>query len=300
MKKSGKTSILVGMAISGLLCSPTVSADMSQSLIQSLENAGLSPNAIPVLEQEMNHENYAKNVVAIVDYTLPSSKPRFFVIHLDSNRFDVYNVAHGAKSGDLLAESFSNSPGSDQSSLGFIKTGSPYYGKFGYSMHLKGISPSDSKIAPRDIIIHSATYSSTKFLNKYGFWGRSFGCLALPQEDVDQVIDTLGSGALILAYQDKVWPQVALHPTYQSEPDAAPPTPATTWEEQENNDGDPYPAPPRRHDDDDPYYHEYPGDMSADQLNNCFINQNRAQIVSPGIPATANVINRGWGIKLEW
>ncbi len=251
-------SLVVALGAKSAFCEDEPSA-FSPNLVQSLIKAGLSPGAIPVLEQEITREDYDKNVAGIVDFSLPSDKPRFFVIHFDTAKFEVFHVAHGANSGGLLAQSFSNVSGSDQSSLGFVRTGEIYSGKFGRSLRLRGLSASNSNIASRTIVLHSAEYSSAQFLAKYGFWGRSFGCFAVPQDNVDQIIDALGSGALILAFHNDLWEQSKLRPDRQKMEDAAPPPPATAWETEENNDGDPH----RHHEGDSPtsYYKRRFGDL---------------------------------------
>ncbi len=78
------------------------------------------------------------NIVSIVDFSLPSSRKRLFVIDLKNFKvlFNTY-VAHGRNSGKEFANQFSNDPESFKSSLGFYITKDTYSGAHGFSLHLK-------------------------------------------------------------------------------------------------------------------------------------------------------------------
>lgn len=184
--------------------------------------------------------HYSKDVVAVVDYTLPSDQPRFFIFNLKEGDLDIYPVAHATGSGGRDAVAFSNLSGSNRSSLGFMRTGSEYFGKFGHALKLVGLSPSNSEVAARTVVLHSAEYSSQDFYKQNGFWGRSFACLAVEQEKVDPIIKSLGTGTLILAYHDKLWDQISLTPEIQEIAGQSIPE-ATPWEVEENTKGDPAP-----------------------------------------------------------
>ena len=65
-------------------------------------------------------------------------------------------VSHGYKSGLLYAKDFSNINGSNKSSKGVYTTGNIKYGKFGYSMYIKGLDKGiNSNAYNRSIIFHS-------------------------------------------------------------------------------------------------------------------------------------------------
>lgn len=146
--------------------------------------------------------NNNKPYLTIIDFTLPSSKKRLWVINLNSHKilFNTY-VAHGRNSGILYANSFSNRKGSYKSSLGFYLTGNTYYGKNGYSMYLDGLEPNiNNKARERTIVMHGAWYVTEKFLKLYGRMGRSFGCPVIPPAVHKQLIDLISDKTLLFVY----------------------------------------------------------------------------------------------------
>ncbi len=140
--------------------------------------------------------------LTIVDFSQPSTKKRFYLIDM-KKRLIVHQeyVAHGKNSGDLWAENFSNTPKSNQSSLGFYKTAETYHGKHGLSLKLDGLEKGINHLArKRAIVIHSADYAEEAFIKKYGRLGRSFGCPALPSKNYAKIINRIKEGTLLFVY----------------------------------------------------------------------------------------------------
>lgn len=140
--------------------------------------------------------------LTIIDFSKPSTDKRLYVISLKRKKllFNTY-VAHGKNSGNNYAQSFSNREGSLQSSLGFYKTLTTYYGKHGYSLKLQGLEKGINHNAlSRAIVIHGADYVSSSFIKKYGRLGRSWGCPALPQSSKTEIINCIKGGSCLFIY----------------------------------------------------------------------------------------------------
>jgi hypothetical protein len=136
-----------------------------------------------------------KPILSIIDYTLPSSFPRMWIIDLAEKK--LVNFSHGTNSGTLFATQFSNTINSKQTSLGTYRGAEVYYGKHGRSLRLDGLSEGNSNARKRAIVIHGADYANPDVITKIGMLGRSWGCPAVPSEDTNMVVDYLKDGATI-------------------------------------------------------------------------------------------------------
>jgi hypothetical protein len=143
-----------------------------------------------------------KDKIIIVDYTQPSTNKRFYFLDLSKSELILHTyVAHGVNSGALYANRFSNVNGSNQSSLGFYHTGETYCGSHDLSVRLDGLEPQkNSNVRQRDIVIHRAAYANEAFIIENGKLGRSFGCLALPEDVSDELIEMMSGGVGIYVY----------------------------------------------------------------------------------------------------
>jgi hypothetical protein len=143
-----------------------------------------------------------KNLLTVIDYSLPSSQPRLFVFDLAAKKILFRElVAHGKNSGGNLASFFSNSPGSLATSLGLFVTADTYVGSNGYSLRLKGLEEGINDMAwDRAIVMHGAPYVSRTAIRALGRLGRSWGCPAVRSEVARKMIDTLRGGSPIFAY----------------------------------------------------------------------------------------------------
>lgn len=205
--------ILLHFGISGLPSEnhlPSVTPekkDNSEILLQSLaENHQNLPSLTTLdlaldgyekLENELN-----KEVLTVIDFTLPSTEKRMWIIDLATQEILLNTVvSHGRNSGNLMAEKFSNRPESYQSSLGFYKTAETYHGKHGYSLRLDGLEKGfNDQSRNRAIVIHGADYAREEVAKMSGRLGRSLGCPAVPSELSDEVIDLIKDGSLLFIY----------------------------------------------------------------------------------------------------
>jgi len=148
--------------------------------------------------------------LTIADLSKASSEPRLYIIDMEKQALLLQTfVAHGKNSGLLFAEQFSNLVGSFQSSLGFFITGNPYQGKHGKSLVLKGMeSGINDKAEKRSIVLHGADYANQGFVKQQGYLGRSLGCPAVPNNQVEMIIEAIqGASCLFVYASDKQYLQ---------------------------------------------------------------------------------------------
>ena len=171
-----------------------------------LRQSGLSETA---LEYAMKGYNYlqskglvAKSIVSICDFSQPSRNKRLYVIDLASKKL-LYNtyVAHGRNSGAEYATSFSNSPESLKSSLGFYVTQGTYQGSHGLSLKIEGLEKGFNNNAfKRNIVIHGSEYTADPFIRSNSYCGRSYGCPAVPAQLSSGIIEVLKEGSCLFIY----------------------------------------------------------------------------------------------------
>lgn len=150
------------------------------------------------------HENKAsfknKNVVSLLDYSKKSTNKRWHLIDMNTGKVWSIHVSHGKGSDadhDGYAEKFSNTSGSNATSLGFYKTAETYTGSNGYSLRLDGLSSTNSNARARAVVVHGADYvQDTNVIQ-----GRSWGCPAVSRANTYKVIDWIKGGSLIYAYK---------------------------------------------------------------------------------------------------
>lgn len=178
---------------------------LSQEL--QLEDSGLNEKVLEyaligyhrLLKKGVLHRT---DVLSVCDFSQSSSQKRMFVIDV-CNRKLLYHsyVAHGIGSGEEYANSFSNVPESHKSSLGFYVTRETYYGGNGLSLRIDGLDRGfNNKANQRNIVIHGAPYVSERVLHKYGVMGTTFGCPAIPEELINEIIPAIKDGTCFFIY----------------------------------------------------------------------------------------------------
>lgn len=143
-----------------------------------------------------------KGILTLIDFRRSANDKRLWVLDLRNKKLLYHSLtAHGRNSGDVFARTFSNTPNSNQSSLGFFVTGKTYVGKHGISLKLHGVeSGINDKAEARAIVMHGANYVSESHIKKFGRLGRSFGCPAVPMELHKKIIPQLADGTCLFIY----------------------------------------------------------------------------------------------------
>ncbi len=172
-----------------------------------LSDLGLSKQAFNYALKGYNtllHNGKLRNTetLSIIDFSLPSTSKRLFVIDLKRVEvlFNTY-VSHGRNSGVTMASEFSNSAESFKSSLGFYVTTDTYMGKHGYSMRLEGEEKGiNDNALDRGIVMHSADYVNENLIRSQGYIGRSLGCPAVSPLLYKPIINKIKNGSCLFMY----------------------------------------------------------------------------------------------------
>ncbi len=131
-----------------------------------------------------------RDYVIIIDYRKSILSERLYL--LDMKKANVVlssNVSHAWNTGSIYARKFSNELGSNTSCNGNFLTRGTKYGKYGYSMIVKGLDQGiNDKALSRAIIFHSDTKMKTKW---------SWGCFATTEKINKQIIDLTKNGVLV-------------------------------------------------------------------------------------------------------
>lgn len=212
-KKTFLISFAIILSSSAVLASAnTVNAQPTESIQQYVTTFTAAEKQLrpQVLELALKAYENAKSegvaiqkpILTVVDYTMPSTAKRLWVLDLATSKV-LFNtlVAHGKNSGDLYSNKFSNNDGSKESSIGTFITEGTYDGKHGTSLKINGLDKGfNDKAEPRLVVMHSANYVSEEFVKIHGMIGRSWGCLALNPEVAPKIINTVKDGSVIFSY----------------------------------------------------------------------------------------------------
>ena len=153
-----------------------------------------------------DNEETESPIFTIIDFELPSSEKRLWVMNVQSGKLIHHEqVTHGKNSdkdhnGYVDNGGLSNTNKSKQSNIGLLKTAETYHStKFnGTSMRMDGLEKGfNDNARKRAIVMHPASYAD----NKEGLtMGRSHGCPALDPDVSGDIIKTIKDGTLIFQY----------------------------------------------------------------------------------------------------
>lgn len=154
---------------------------------------------IGLLNLKKAEQENIKNIITLIDFNLPSTQKRMWVIDLDQMKVLFHElVAHGRNSGENYATEFSNKVNSNTSSLGFYLTGEEYIGKYGASLRLDGMEAGyNDQARERAVVLHGADYVSQAVVDAQGRLGRSYGCPAVPFENKDAIVDSIAERSVL-------------------------------------------------------------------------------------------------------
>lgn len=219
-----RTLVKNGLAVAGALAVPSaVSAGLQRLTQEQLKPVAQPPlpqafpspvatsakvvrpqllrRALAALDAQGSHIQH-RDRIAIADFAAPSSQPRFHLIDLVGGESKSLLVAHGSGSDPSHTgwlQRFSNAEGSNASCEGAFVTADYYVGKHGRSQRIVGLDGTNSNALPRAIVIHAAWYANPDMIRTHGMLGRSQGCFAVGEGDLDQVFSRLGAGRMIFA-----------------------------------------------------------------------------------------------------
>ena len=216
---------LGAMGAAGAILSSAASSSTVPSLLMPTSPMPAAPRPTPLIQPQApssplgidpqlfarakaaldSHRIWPRDTMGVVDFSQPSSDPRFHVVDIASGAVESYRVAHGRGSDpdhSGFVERFSNDFGSYASSNGAYVTGDYYDGKYGLSMKVRGLDWSNFNAEPRAIVIHNAWYAEDDMISAHGKLGRSEGCFAMSRENQYKVMRKLAGGRMI--YADKL------------------------------------------------------------------------------------------------
>lgn len=135
-----------------------------------------------------------KDYVIVIDYSKSIFTERLFVLDIKTNKVVISStVSHSFKSGMFYVNKYSNKKGSNMTCGGNFITKGIKYGRFGYSMIIKGLDKSiNDNSESRSIIFHSTKKMKTKWSN---------GCFATSENINKQIIDLTKNGCLVCVIQ---------------------------------------------------------------------------------------------------
>ena len=171
-------------------------------------NADGTPPEVQRAFNARNNVGSKCNWIFEVDYSINSKFPRLFVYSIKDAQLFKYKCAHGRGGKnetphDGVTREVSNKAGSLCSSLGVIRTSEAYTSeKVGKAVKLSGLSPTNSNIYSRGVVLHGGSYVPDNLSGtNRGISGRSEGCIVVSTLFIDrakggELIDRLKDGSI--------------------------------------------------------------------------------------------------------
>lgn len=145
------------------------------------------------------------DIVGIADFGVHSAERRFYFVNMDREEVTTAHCSHGTGSDpehDGWLNHFSNVEGSNATSKGAYVTWEWYQGRYGTSVRLGGLDPTNDAALRRYIVMHRAEYAEPTHIDRWGRLGRSNGCFAFGEEEFRYALLNLSGGRLL--YSDSL------------------------------------------------------------------------------------------------
>jgi hypothetical protein len=145
---------------------------------------------------------WRRDIAGIADFGVHSANRRFHFANLENGTVRSFYVTHGRGSDpehDGWLNTYSNVEGSLATSRGAYISWEWYKGRYGTSIRLGGLEPSNSNALPRAIVMHPAAYATPAHLAQWGRLGRSDGCFAMAPDEFNEALWHLSGGRLLYA-----------------------------------------------------------------------------------------------------
>ena len=196
-----------GLASGAALALPTalVSGMAAKVAAQPVTGSLRDRKLFDIAKRELDKAGTAiwkRDIVGIADYGVHSANRRFHFVNLERQEVKSYLVSHGSGSDpdhDGWLNSYSNVEGSNATSRGAYVTWEWYTGRYGTSVRLGGLDPTNEAALRRYIVMHTAKYAEASHVKRWGRLGRSNGCFVLGREDFNLALLHLSGGRLIYA-----------------------------------------------------------------------------------------------------
>jgi len=197
-----KTFLLIFLSF--LLISCEVKSQESQSVHFTNSQDKLA-NKIYEIKDFIKDSDYNQDKAFLIDFSIPSSKFRFFVIDIKTGKIlQKALVAHGDGSENGKTKNglkFSNLENSHCSSLGKYLIEEKYKGQFGLSYRLTGLDETNSNARKRAIVLHRL--SCVPDVEQKTDICLSFGCPMVSDDFfkiLEQHIDKSNKKTILYAY----------------------------------------------------------------------------------------------------
>ncbi len=193
-----KTGLVAGAA----LAAPSLPATLAA---QPIKGSARDRKLFDIAQRELNRAGAAiwkRDIVGIADFGVHSAQRRFHFVNLDRQEVQSYHVSHGTGSDpehDGWLNDYSNVEGSNATSRGAYVTWEWYVGRYGTSVRLGGLDPTNDAALRRYIVMHRAKYAEPTHIDRWGRLGRSNGCFALGEEQFRIALLNLSGGRLLFA-----------------------------------------------------------------------------------------------------